>query len=146
MRRWTLVPWLALGSGLVLGGAWAYTELGWGGYWGWDPVENAAFMPWLAATAFLHSAMVQERRGMLKVWNVFLVTAAASLATFGAFLTRSGLLSSVHTFAESPIGKWFFVFLAVQAIGGLALLVWRLPQLRTARRSARRSRRKRRSS
>ena len=132
VRRWTLVPWLALGGGLVLGGAWAYTELGWGGYWGWDPVDNAAFMPWLVATAFLHSAMVQERRGMLRVWNVFLVTVAASLATFGAFLTRSGLLSSVHTFAESPIGKWFFVFLAVQAVGGIGLLVWRLPQLRTA--------------
>jgi cytochrome c-type biogenesis protein CcmF len=131
VRRWTLVPWLALGCGLVLGGAWAYTELGWGGYWGWDPVENAALMPWLVATAFLHSAMVQERRGMLKVWNVFLVTTAASLATFGAFLTRSGLLSSVHTFAESPVGKWFFVFLAAQAIGGLSLLVWRLPQLRS---------------
>jgi cytochrome c-type biogenesis protein CcmF len=131
VRRWTLVPWLALGSGLVLGGAWAYTELGWGGYWGWDPVENAALMPWLVATAFLHSAMVQERRGMLRVWNVFLVTTAASLATFGAFLTRSGLLSSVHTFAESPIGRWFFVFLAVQAVGGIGLLVWRLPQLRT---------------
>ena len=90
VRRWVLVPWIALGVGLVLGGAWAYTELGWGGYWGWDPVENAAFMPWLAATAFLHSAMVQERRGMLKIWNVFLVTLAATLATFGAFLTRSG--------------------------------------------------------
>jgi cytochrome c-type biogenesis protein CcmF len=131
VRRWTLVPWLMLGTGLVLGGAWAYTELGWGGYWGWDPVENAAFMPFLAATAFLHSAMVQERRGMLKIWNVFLVTTAAALATFGAFLTRSGLLSSVHTFAESPIGKWFFVFLAIQAIGGLSLLVWRLPHLRS---------------
>jgi cytochrome c-type biogenesis protein CcmF len=130
VRRWTLFPWLALGCGLVLGGAWAYTELGWGGYWGWDPVENAAFMPWLAATAFLHSAMVQERRGMLKVWNVFLVVTSASLATFGAFLTRSGLLSSVHTFAESPIGKWFFAFLAVQVVGGVALLVWRLPELR----------------
>jgi cytochrome c-type biogenesis protein CcmF len=132
VRKWTLIPWLTLGGGLVLGGAWAYTELGWGGYWGWDPVENAAFMPWLAATAFLHSAMVQERRGMLRVWNVFLVTTAAALATFGAFLTRSGLLSSVHTFAESPIGKWFFLFLAIQAVGGLALLVWRLPHLRTA--------------
>ena len=131
VRRWTLVPWLSLGAGLVLGGAWAYTELGWGGYWGWDPVENAAFMPWLAATAFLHSAMVQERRGMLKVWNVFLVIVASTLATFGAFLTRSGLLSSVHTFAESPIGRWFFVFLAVQAIGGVALLLWRLPHLRS---------------
>jgi cytochrome c-type biogenesis protein CcmF len=131
VRRWTLVPWLALGAGLVIGGAWAYTELGWGGYWGWDPVENAAFMPWLAATAFLHSAMVQERRGMLKVWNVFLVTVAAVLATFGTFLTRSGLLSSVHTFAESPIGKWFFVFLSFQIVVGLGLLVWRLPYLRT---------------
>ena len=130
VRRWTLVPWLALGAGLVIGGAWAYTELGWGGYWGWDPVENAAFMPFLAATAFLHSAMVQERRGMLKVWNVFLVTVAASLATFGTFLTRSGLLSSVHTFAESPIGKWFFVFLSLQILVGLGLLVWRLPHLR----------------
>jgi cytochrome c-type biogenesis protein CcmF len=129
-RVWALVPFTALGIGLVLGGAWAYTELGWGGYWGWDPVENAAFMPWLVITAFLHSSMVQERRGNLKIWNVFLVTLAASLATFGAFLTRSGLLSSVHTFAESPIGKWFFVFLAIQAVGGLALLVWRLPDLR----------------
>ena len=131
VRKWTLIPWLSLGAGLVLGGAWAYTELGWGGYWGWDPVENAAFMPWLAATAFLHSAMVQERRGMLRIWNVFLVCTAAALATFGAFLTRSGLLSSVHTFAESPIGKWFFLFLALQAVGGLSLLVWRLPHLRT---------------
>lgn len=130
IRRWVLVPWLALGAGLVIGGAWAYTELGWGGYWGWDPVENAAFMPWLAATALLHSAVVQERRGMLKVWNVFLVVVAATLATFGTFLTRSGLLSSVHTFAESPIGKWFFLFLGLQTFLGLGLLVWRLPHLR----------------
>jgi len=129
-RVWALVPFIALGIGLVLGGAWAYTELGWGGYWGWDPVENAAFMPWLVITAYLHSGMVQERRGNLRIWNVFLVTLAACLATFGAFLTRSGLLSSVHTFAESPIGKWFFVFLAIQAIGGIGLLVWRLPDLR----------------
>jgi cytochrome c-type biogenesis protein CcmF len=130
-RPWVLVPWIALGTGLVLGGAWAYTELGWGGYWGWDPVENAALMPWLAATAFLHSAMVQERRGMLKIWNVFLVTTAAVLATFGTFLTRSGLLSSVHTFAESPVGRWFFVFLGLQTLVGLGLLVWRLPELRS---------------
>ncbi len=129
-RVWAMIPFLALGIGLVLGGAWAYTELGWGGYWGWDPVENAALMPWLVITAYLHSAMVQERRGNLKIWNVFLVTLAACLATFGAFLTRSGLLSSVHTFAQSPIGKWFFVFLAIQAIGGVALLLWRLPDLR----------------
>ena len=130
-RTRTLVPFIALGTGLVLGGAWAYTELGWGGYWGWDPVENAALMPWLAATAFLHSAMVQERRGMLKIWNVFLVTSAAVLATFGTFLTRSGLLSSVHTFAQSPVGRWFFVFLGMQTVVGLGLLVWRLPDLRS---------------
>jgi cytochrome c-type biogenesis protein CcmF len=130
-RVWILVPWLALGTGLVLGGAWAYTELGWGGYWGWDPVENAALMPWLAATAFLHSAMVEERRGMLRIWNVFLVTSAAVLATFGTFLTRSGLLSSVHTFAQSPVGKWFFVFLGIQTIVGIGLLLWRLPDLRS---------------
>lgn len=130
VRRWAILPWLALGAGLVIGGAWAYTELGWGGYWGWDPVENAALMPWLVATAFLHSAMVQERRGMLKIWNVFLVTAAAVLATFGTFLTRSGLLSSVHTFAESPVGRWFFVFLGLQSVLGLGLLIWRIPHLR----------------
>jgi len=130
-RTWVLIPWLALGTGLVLGGAWAYTELGWGGYWGWDPVENAALMPWLAATALLHSAQVEERRGMLRTWNVFLVTSAAVLATFGTFLTRSGLLSSVHTFSESPVGRWFFVFLGVQAMVGVGVLVWRLPDLRT---------------
>src|SRR5260221_1174476 len=113
VRRWTLVPWLALAVGMILGAKWAYEEIGWGGYWGWDPVENAALIPWLAATAFLHSAMVQERRGMLKIWNVFLVTSAAVLATFGTFLTRSGLLSSVHTFAQSPVGRWFFVFLGI---------------------------------
>jgi cytochrome c-type biogenesis protein CcmF len=130
-RRWMLVPWLALGAGLVVGGAWAYTELGWGGYWGWDPVENAALMPWLVATAFLHSAMVEERLGILKIWNVLLVTLSGVMATFGTFLTRSGLLSSVHTFAESPIGRWFFGFLALQTLAGLGLLVWRLPQLRS---------------
>jgi cytochrome c-type biogenesis protein CcmF len=130
VRRWMLVPFLALGAGLVLGGAWAYTELGWGGYWGWDAVENAALLPWLAVAAFIHSAMVQERRGMLKVWNAFLVTAAAVLATFGTFLTRSGLLSSVHTFAESPVGRYFFVFLGLQTLVGLGLLAWRLPMLR----------------
>ncbi|HVL81033.1 MAG TPA: heme lyase CcmF/NrfE family subunit [Actinomycetota bacterium] len=130
-RTWVLTPWLFLGAGMVLGGAWAYTELGWGGYWAWDPVENAALLPWLAATAFLHSSVVQERRGMLRVWNIFLVLAAADLAVFGTFLTRSGLLSSVHTFAESPIGRWFFLFLAAQTLVGFGLLVWRLPHLRT---------------
>src|SRR5207249_40362 len=131
VRRWTLFCWGFLGVGVLLGARWAYTELGWGGYWGWDPVENAALMPWLVATAFLHSAMVQERRGMLKIWNVFLITTAAVLATFGTFLTRSGLLSSVHTFAQSPVGRWFFVFLGIQAVCGLGLLVWRLPLLRS---------------
>jgi cytochrome c-type biogenesis protein CcmF len=131
VRRYTLVPWLALGAGMTLGGAWAYTELGWGGMWGWDPVENAALMPWLLATAFLHSAVVQERRGMLKTWNVFLVLAASDLAIFGTFLTRSGLLSSVHTFTESPLGRWYFAYLSAQSLIGLGLLAWRLPHLRS---------------
>ncbi|HVE92221.1 MAG TPA: heme lyase CcmF/NrfE family subunit [Actinomycetota bacterium] len=131
VRTWALVPWLALGAGMVIGGAWAYTELGWGGYWGWDPVENAALLPWLALTAFLHSATIQERRGMLKVWNLFLVVLAADLAVFGTFLTRSGLLSSVHTFAESPVGRWFFLFLALQTAAGAVLIIWRLPSLRS---------------
>ena len=104
VRRWTIVAWLFLGIGILLGARWAYEELGWGGYWAWDPVENAAFMPWLVATAFLHSVMVQERRGMLKVWNMVLVTLTFTLALFGTFLTRSGILSSVHAFGESTLG------------------------------------------
>jgi cytochrome c-type biogenesis protein CcmF len=130
-RRWTLVAWTALGVGQLLGAHWAYEEVGWGGYYAWDPVENAALMPWLAATAFLHSVMIQEKRGMLRVWNVLLVILAFSLSLFGTFLTRSGILSSIHSFTESSIGPWFLGFIAVVVFGSLALLFARLPLLRT---------------
>jgi cytochrome c-type biogenesis protein CcmF len=130
-RRWTLFSWSALSVGIVLGGAWAYTELGWGGYWAWDPVENASFMPWLTATAFLHSVIIQEKRRMLKVWNVALIVLTYVLAVFGTFLTRSGILSSVHTFTEGPIGKWFLPFLALMLIGAMGVLALRLDGLRS---------------
>jgi cytochrome c-type biogenesis protein CcmF len=130
-RRWTLFSWSALSVGIVLGGAWAYTELGWGGYWAWDPVENASFMPWLTATAFLHSVIIQEKRRMLKVWNVTLILLTYVLAVFGTFLTRSGILSSVHTFTEGPIGRWFLPFLALMLLGGLGILALRLDALRS---------------
>ncbi len=109
-RRWALIAWLFLSLGLLLGGRWAYDVLGWGGYWGWDPVENAAFIPWLIGTAFLHSVMIQEKRGMLKVWNMFLVIFAFSAVIFGTFATRSGLVDSVHSFAQSGIGTPMFLF------------------------------------
>ncbi len=130
-RRWTLFAWSALSIGIVLGGAWAYTELGWGGYWAWDPVENASFMPWLTATAFLHSVVIQEKRRMLKVWNVVLILLTYVLAVFGTFLTRSGLLSSIHTFSEGPVGKWFLPFLGLMLVGGIGVIVWRLERLRS---------------
>jgi cytochrome c-type biogenesis protein CcmF len=133
-RRWTLFAWSALSIGIVLGGAWAYTELGWGGYWAWDPVENASFMPWLTATAFLHSVIIQEKRRMLKVWNVSLIVLTYVLAVFGTFLTRSGILSSIHTFTEGPIGRWFLPFLAAMLIGGLGLVALRLDVLRSENR------------
>ena len=109
-RRWTMVTWLFLTVGIFLGMHWAYNVLGWGGYWGWDPVENASLMPWLTGTAFLHSVMMQEKRGMMKSWNVWLIFATFELAILGTLLTRSGLISSVHAFAQSPIGNWFWVF------------------------------------
>jgi cytochrome c-type biogenesis protein CcmF len=112
-RRWTMVTWAFLSCGIVLGAHWAYYVLGWGGYWGWDPVENASLLPWLAGTAFLHSVMMQEKRGMLKVWNMWLIFSTFMLAIFGTFLTRSGVVSSVHAFAQSSIGTWFIVFLAL---------------------------------
>jgi cytochrome c-type biogenesis protein CcmF len=130
-RRWTLFAWAALGVGQLLGSHWAYVEVGWGGYYAWDPVENAALMPWLAATAFLHSVMIQERRGMLKVWNVLLVILAFSLALFGTFLTRSGVVNSIHSFTQSSIGPWFLAFIAVVVGVSLALVFWRLPLLRS---------------
>ena len=112
-RRWTMVTWGFLTCGVFLGAHWAYSVLGWGGYWGWDPVENATFMPWLTGTAFLHSVMMQEKRGMLKTWNVWLIFSTFGLSIFGTFLTRSGVVSSVHAFAQSSIGNWFITFLAV---------------------------------
>src|ERR1700685_3568338 len=112
-RRWTMVTWGLLTCGIFLGAHWAYSVLGWGGYWGWDPVENPSLMPWLAGTAFLHSVMMQEKRGMLKVWNMWLVFATFWLAILGTFLTRSGIISSVHAFAQSSIGDWFAWFLGI---------------------------------
>jgi len=129
-RRWSLWAWLFLSFGLVLGGRWAYDVLGWGGYWGWDPVEIAAFMPWLTGTAFLHSVMIQEKRGLLKHWNMILIILTYSLVIFGTFLTRSGVLSSVHAFAQSAIGPLFFAFIGATFITSIALVIWRWPELR----------------
>jgi cytochrome c-type biogenesis protein CcmF len=129
-RRWTLAAWTFLGFGQVLGAHWAYIEVGWGGYYSWDPVENAALMPWLAATAFLHSVMIQERKGMLRVWNMVLVAFAFNLSIFGTFLTRSGVVNSIHSFAKSSIGAWFLGFVVFSVLSSLALILWRLPLLR----------------
>jgi cytochrome c-type biogenesis protein CcmF len=127
-RRWALIAWLFLSLGLLLGGRWAYDVLGWGGYWGWDPVENAAFIPWLVGTAFLHSVMIQEKRGMLKVWNMFLVIFTFSAVIFGTFATRSGLVDSVHSFAQSAIGVPMFLFWGGMTLVSVALIVWRWNQ------------------
>src|SRR6266498_880627 len=129
-RRWTLFAWTALGIGQLLGAHWAYVEVGWGGYYAWDPVENAALMPWLAATAFLHSVMIQEKRGMLKVWNVLLIVLAFGLSLFGTFLTRSGIIQSIHSFTQSSIGPWFLGFICLITAGSVALILSRLPLLR----------------
>src|SRR5574342_1410580 len=129
-RRWALWAWLFLTFGLVLGSRWAYDVLGWGGYWGWDPVEIAAFMPWLTGTAFLHSVMIQEKRGMLKHWNMLLIILTYDLVIFGTFLTRSGVLSSVHAFAQSAIGPLFFAFIGITFITSISLLIKRWPELR----------------
>ena len=130
IRRWTLASWSIQTAGLILGAWWAYHVLGWGGYWGWDPVENAALLPWLTATAFLHSTMVQERRGMLKVWNLVLVVASFVLSIFGTFEVRSGIISSVHSFAYSDIGIYFLTFLVIVIIFSSLLFVYRLPKMR----------------
>lgn len=122
-RKWTLVAWMFLTTGIVLGGHWAYLELGWGGFWAWDPVENSSFLPWLTGTAFLHSVIVQVRKGMLKVWNVVLVTLTYSLTVFGTFLTRSGIVQSVHAFAETDIGWVFLLYLGVIFVSS-ALVIW----------------------
>jgi len=130
VRKWSLWSWLLLTVGVMFGARWAYVELGWGGFWGWDPVENASLLPWLTGTAYLHSVMIQEKRGMLKVWNVFLIVATFALSIFGTFLTRSGVISSVHSFSESTIGPFLILAVAVVVVGSGALIVWRLPELR----------------
>jgi len=129
-RRWTIIAWYFLSLGLLIGGWWSYHVLGWGGYWAWDPVENAAFMPWLTGTAFLHSAMIQERRRMLKLWNISLVILTFGLTIFGTFLTRSGVIASVHAFSQGSIGAFFLSFLALVLLGAFGLLAWRWDRLR----------------
>ncbi|MFL5489558.1 MAG: heme lyase CcmF/NrfE family subunit [Gemmatimonadaceae bacterium] len=131
VRRWALLAWFFNTVGIVLGMWWAYVELGWGGYWAWDPVENASLLPWLVNTAFLHSIMVQEKRGMLRKWNVTLVVSAFLLSIFGTFITRSGVISSVHSFAQSPVGKWFAAFLVVSIAVTAYLVSTRLQDLRS---------------
>jgi cytochrome c-type biogenesis protein CcmF len=129
IRKWTLLSWLFLSIGICLGMWWAYVELGWGGYWAWDPVENASLLPWLTMTAFLHSVMVQEKRGMLKKWNLALIIGSWLLSIFGTFLTRSGVISSVHSFTQSPVGWWFLGFLAFAALASFVLYATRMPLL-----------------
>ena len=129
-RRWTIIAWYFLSLGLLIGGWWSYHVLGWGGYWAWDPVENAAFMPWLTGTAFLHSVMIQERRRMLKLWNLTLIILTFGLTLFGTFLTRSGIIGSVHAFTQGSIGVFFLTFLAVVLLGSFSLLAWRVDRLK----------------
>src|SRR6267154_11484 len=129
IRKWTLLSWLFLSVGICLGMWWAYVELGWGGYWAWDPVENAALLPWLVLTAFLHSVMIQEKRGMLKKWNLGLIIGAWLLSIFGTFITRSGVISSVHSFTQSNVGYFFLAFLVLSAAATIYLYVKRLPLL-----------------
>ena len=128
-RRWTILAWTFLSVGLLLGARWAYLELGWGGYWAWDPVENAAFMPWLTATAFLHSVMIQERNGMLRKWNIILLIITFFLTLFGTFITRSGIISSVHSFAQSDIGPLFLGFISFVLIFSFGIFLYRRKEL-----------------
>ncbi len=130
-RKWILFSWTFLTIGLLLGARWAYLELGWGGYWAWDPVENAAFLPWLTCTAFLHSIMIQEKKGMLKRWNIVLVTITFFLSIFGTFITRSGIISSVHSFAQSNIGPFFLAFIALILLFSFAMIFYRFDDLKT---------------
>ena len=131
IRRWTLAVWCFLTIGLALGALWSYSVLGWGGYWAWDPVENVALLPWLVSTAFLHSVMLQQRRGMAALWNIMLVIGAFALMTFGTFLTRGSVLTSIHAFAESAVGPAYLAFLLLVLLGGFGLVAWRLPTLRS---------------
>ncbi len=134
VRRFALAAWLFLGVGIVLGAFWSYSELGWGGYWGWDPVENAALMPWLISTAFIHSLMIQEKRGMLKVWNVSLGLATGTLAIMGTFLVRSGILNSIHAFGGATLGLPFVCLIGVLIGGSIYLVVSRRKMLRSEHR------------
>src|SRR5256712_145601 len=129
IRKWTLLSWLFLSIGICLGMWWAYVELGWGGYWAWDPVENASLLPWLTMTAFLHSVMIQEKRGMLKKWNLALIIGSWLLSIFGTFITRSGVISSVHSFTQSNVGYFFLAFLIVAGVVSFAVYANRLPLL-----------------
>jgi len=130
-RRWTLVTWLFQTTGILLGAGWAYAVLGWGGYWGWDPVENASLLPWITATAFLHSVMMQEKKGMMKVWNMVLVSATFFLCVFGTALTRTGVVQSVHAFAQSPLGRYFAIFIWTGIALTLYLILQRLQYLKS---------------
>jgi cytochrome c-type biogenesis protein CcmF len=130
VKRWALTGWLLLGVGNLIGAWWAYAELGWGGYWGWDPVENAGLMPWLVATAFIHSIMIQKRKGVLKLWSMVLIITTFILTIFGTFITRSDILSSVHTFGETAVGPFFLAFLIIASVGSLALLIYRRKDLK----------------
>ena len=133
-RRFALAAWLFLGIGILLGARWSYSELGWGGYWAWDPVENASLLPWLTGTAFIHSIMIQEKRGMLKIWNVSLVLATGTLAILGTFLVRSGILDSIHAFGASTLGVPFVILIGLMIAGSIALVVWRREALRSENR------------
>jgi len=133
-RRWTLFSWIVLTIGITLGGNWAYRELGWGGYWAWDPVENASFMPWLLGTAYLHSVMIQEKRNMLKLWNILLITLAFQFTLLGTFITRSGIITSVHAFAQSDIGGYFLGFILASTAGVIGLIIYRWRRLKSANR------------
>ena len=131
MRRWSLIAWFFQSIGIILGGWWAYQELGWGGYWAWDPVENASFMPWLTSTAFIHSIMIQEKKEMLKIWNIILVLVTFILCIFGTFLTRSGIMSSVHSFAVSDLGPAFLSFIVFLLVLCTLLVYSRLDILKS---------------
>ncbi|MGJ5816357.1 heme lyase CcmF/NrfE family subunit [Paludibaculum fermentans] len=130
-RRWSLITWAFQSTGILLGAGWAYAVLGWGGYWGWDPVENASLLPWITATAFLHSVMMQEKKGMMKVWNMVLISGTFFLCIFGTFLTRSGVVSSVHAFAQSSLGSWFLGFLAIAVGVTTFMIIKRLDYLKS---------------
>ncbi len=134
IRRWTHVAWFFLSCGIILGGWWAYRELGWGGYWAWDPVENASLMPWLTGTAFIHSIMIQEKKNMLQIWNVILIALTFSLTIFGTFLTRSGVMSSVHSFTASSLGPLFLGFVVILIVVSVFLIIYRYPRLKSQRR------------